>query len=54
MTWLAALTGVDVDKISWTPEKFPDTAANLPLVKEAVKNAMKNPYVVTQSAYPAG
>lgn len=53
MTWLAALTGVDVDKISWTPEAFPDTAANLSFVKEAVKNAMQTPYAVTQSAYPA-
>ena len=52
MTWLAALTGADVDKISWTPEAFPDTAANLSFVKEAVKNAMQTPYAVTQSAYP--
>jgi hypothetical protein len=50
MTWLAALTGADVDKILWTPSKYSEVAADLPLVKEAVKNAIKTPYSVTQSA----
>ncbi|MBQ3529753.1 MAG: DUF4886 domain-containing protein, partial [Oscillospiraceae bacterium] len=53
MTWLAALTGADVDKILWTPSKYSEIAADLPLVKEAVKNAMQTPYAVTQSAHPA-
>ena len=49
MTWLAALTGADVDSITWTPTSYSDTATNLALVKEAVKNAMTTPFAVTQS-----
>lgn len=52
MTWLAALTGADVDKIKWTPEKFPETNYALPFIKDAVKKAIHTPYAVTQSAYP--
>lgn len=53
MTWLAALTGADVDKIKWIPEKFPETNYALPFIKDAVKKAIQSPYAVTQSAYPA-
>jgi hypothetical protein len=52
MTWLAALTGADVDKIRWIPEKFPETNYALPFIKDAVKKAIQSPYAVTQSAYP--
>ena len=53
MTWLAALTGADIDKISWTPEKFKEVNYALPFIKDAVKKAIQSPYAVTQSAYPA-
>jgi hypothetical protein len=52
MTWLAALTGADVDKISWAPEKFKEVNYALPFIKDAVKKAIQSPYAVTQSAYP--
>ncbi len=51
MTWFAYLTGRDVDGIEWTPEAYPSVKENLTVIKEAVKNAICNPYVITESKY---
>ena len=51
LTWLAALTGYDVSKITATPSAYPEVAENLEYIKEAVINAINNPYEVTESVY---
>ncbi|MBQ8213123.1 MAG: DUF4886 domain-containing protein [Clostridia bacterium] len=51
LTWYAALTGGDVDAIDWIPKQYPGVNSFLPLFKECVNNAMKNPYQITQSSF---
>ncbi len=51
LTWLAAITGYDIDKITATPTSYPEVAENLDYIKEAVNNAIENPYEVTASVY---
>ncbi|MBQ3562220.1 MAG: DUF4886 domain-containing protein, partial [Clostridia bacterium] len=67
MTWFAAITGCSVNDIDWVTDKYTnefkshdevlesnstrDKVTDLKVVKEAVKNAIKNPYSVTQSYY---
>lgn len=53
LTWIAYLTGCDVDKITATPSSYPEVASSLDYIKDAVKKAIANPYGVTESAYPA-
>ncbi len=53
LTWVAYLTGCDVDKITATPSAYPEVASSLDYIKDAVKKAISNPYEVTESAYPA-
>jgi hypothetical protein len=51
MTWVKALTGASIDNVSWVPNarEIPETL--LPVIKEAVNNAVQNPFSVTQSSY---
>ena len=49
LTWYAILTGGDVDAPEWIPEKYPEVAAYLPAIREAVKGALKNNFEVTES-----
>jgi len=51
MTWVKVLTGASIDNISWVPNagEIPETL--LPVIKEAVNNAVQNPFSVTQSSY---
>ena len=49
LTWLAAITGYDIDKITATPTAYPEVAEKLDYIKEAVKEAITNPYSVTRS-----
>jgi hypothetical protein len=51
LTWYAALTGGDVDAIDWIPKQYPGVKSFLPLFKECVNNAMKEPYQITQSSF---
>ena len=51
MTWLAKITGMNIDNITWVPSTTAVTTKALEVVKESVKNALANPYVVTQSQY---
>ena len=51
LTWYAILTGGSVDQVNWIPEKYPDVAGYLPVLKESVKNALEEPYYVLESSY---
>lgn len=51
MTWLAKITGMNIDNITWVPSTTAITSKELAVVKEAVKNALKTPLAVTQSQY---
>jgi hypothetical protein len=46
--WYAALTGGQVDIIKWYPEKYPKIGENLELIKGSVKDAVKNPFEITE------
>ena len=48
LTWFAALTGGDVDSITWLPSDYPELADDLPVIRQSVKDAMKQPFAVTQ------
>ncbi|MBE6806332.1 MAG: DUF4886 domain-containing protein, partial [Ruminococcaceae bacterium] len=66
MTWFAAITGCSINDIDWVTNNYTaefkldgvvidsstrDKVTDLKVVKEAVKNAIKNPYSVTESYY---
>ncbi|MBE6806330.1 MAG: DUF4886 domain-containing protein [Ruminococcaceae bacterium] len=51
MTWFATITGCAIDDIDWVPEAEKEKITDLPLVREAVTNAIKEPYKVTDSKY---
>jgi len=51
LTWFAALTGIDVDSVSATPDAYAEVATYLEAIKDAVKNAIEAPFRVTPSAY---
>ena len=50
LTWYAALAGGDLDAITWVPTKYPELANDLPVIRQSVKDAMKEPFVITQQA----
>ena len=52
LTWIAYITGCDIDKITETPSSYPEVATSLDYIKDAVKKAIAKPYEVTESAYP--
>ena len=47
LTFLKALTGMDVDKVKWAPEGVGPYEKKVAL--ESVRNAFKNPYTITKS-----
>ena len=49
LTWLAAITGYDIDEITATPTSYPEVAENVDYIKEAVRGALENPYSVTRA-----
>ena len=49
LTWYAVLTGGDVDAPDWIPPEYPEVAAYLSAIREAVKGAMENNFSVTPS-----
>ncbi|MFA5687883.1 MAG: DUF4886 domain-containing protein [Kiritimatiellales bacterium] len=51
MTWLKTLTGVLIDDISWVPNADEVPPELLPVIKEAVNNAVKTPFSVTESSF---
>ena len=54
LTWYAALTGGDVDKVSYNPAPAAITSDMLAVARESVKNAIKTPLAVTESAIKTG
>ena len=52
LTWAKALTGNNIDNVSYTfnPERYKYESYYLPAIKEAVNNAISNPLKVTESA----
>lgn len=50
LTWCAALTGVDVDKITFNPDPISITEDMLKVARESVKNAIAKPFEITKSA----
>ena len=48
LTWLAYLTGCDVDTITAIPSSYPEIAEHLDIIKASVKCTMENPYSVTE------
>ena len=50
LTWFAALTGGDVDSITWVPSDYPELADDLPVIRQSVKDAIKTPFAITQQA----
>ena len=50
LTWFAALTGGDVDSITWLPSDYPELADDLPVIRQSVKDAIKQPLAITQQA----
>ena len=38
-----------IDNIDFIPEEYPDIAEKLPAIKESVKNALANPFEITES-----
>ena len=54
LAYAGAVTGIDVDKINWTPEDQPEVAKRLHVIKECVKNALEHPFEITNSSYTEG
>lgn len=52
LTWLARITGYDIDNIKAIPSKYPEIADCLDIIKDSVKKAIATPDAVTKSAYP--
>lgn len=52
MTFAKALTGCDLQKITYTPSEHSYTQEELTAMKEAADNACAAPFIVTVSIYP--
>lgn len=51
LTWYKALTGADITDLTVVPKAYSNIADHLPAIKEAVNNAIANPFEVTPSTY---
>ncbi len=51
LTWFSYLTGGDIDGVDWVPKNYPGLSDHLGALREAVKNAVKSPYKVTESTF---
>ncbi len=51
MTYLKAITGCSIDSISWLPESDKVYKSYLPVIREAVNDAVENPFSVTKSSH---
>lgn len=51
LAWFAYLTGEPIDDITWVPGGHKSLSKHLDVIHEAVNNALKTPYAVTQSVY---
>lgn len=51
MMWVKSVFGLDIDNLTWTPKDSGITPRLLLALKEAVNNAYKNPFAITESSY---
>lgn len=51
LTWYKELTGADITDLTVVPKQYGNIAEHLPAIKEAVTNAVENPFEVTPSTY---
>ncbi|MCI8360952.1 MAG: DUF4886 domain-containing protein [Clostridiales bacterium] len=51
LTWLKAVTGWSIDEIAYVPSMSEIPASLLPVIKQAVNNAVEHPFTVTPSSY---
>ncbi|MBQ8496197.1 MAG: DUF4886 domain-containing protein [Clostridia bacterium] len=51
LTWCCALTGIDAEAIDWVPAEYLTIGDDLDAIREAVNNAVANPYEVTESSF---
>ena len=51
MTWLSAITNWSIDDITYNPSKSEIPSDYLPIIREAVKNAISTPFSITPSSY---
>ncbi len=50
LTWFAYFTGASPSKVDWVPSNYKALlSSNLPVIQEAVSNAIKTPYSVTKA-----
>ncbi|HIZ83277.1 MAG TPA: DUF4886 domain-containing protein [Firmicutes bacterium] len=54
LTWILKIAGWSIDDVTFTPSAAEVPASYLPMIKEAVKNAVANPWEVTRSSYLSG
>lgn len=54
LTWCAAITGVDVDKVNFNPSPSAISDDMIKVAREAVKNAIAKPLEVTKSEITSG
>ena len=48
LTWYAALAGGDLEAVTWLPSKYPELADDLSVIRQSVKDAIKQPLAITQ------
>lgn len=51
LTWFHSITGWPIDDITYVPHPSEIPEEYLPIIKDAVKSAVKNPFMVTVSSY---
>ncbi|MGI6269250.1 MAG: DUF4886 domain-containing protein [Candidatus Howiella sp.] len=51
LTWIAAVTGWSVENVAYVPSIEEIPSEYLPLIREAVENAVAHPYQVTESSF---
>ena len=52
LVWYKQLFGADLTNLTTVPKKYLNIAQHLPAIKEAVNNAIANPFEITPSTFP--
>ena len=53
LVWYKKLMGADLTDLTTVPTPFPDVSRHLPLIKEAVNNAIRKPYTISKATVTA-